>query len=140
MLRPPEAGFEALSARERAQAVLMRWFDAQAAHRRVVGEMLGAKLYPSHPHHWVPMIFSLSRLIQWVREAALLDAGGRRRQIEEAGLTCVILQTLRVWLRDGTPRQEYARRFLDRRLAWLNPLDQPSRERPTQTEPPAGAP
>src|SRR5260221_11019748 len=105
MLRPPEAGFEALSARERAQAVLMRWFDAQAAHRRVVGEMLGAKLYPSHPHHWVPMIFSLSRLIQWVREAALLDASGRRRQMEEAGLTWVFLQTLRVWLRDGTPGQ-----------------------------------
>src|SRR5216683_1605832 len=98
MLRPPEAGFEALSARERAQAVLMRWFDAQAAHRRVVGKMLGAKLYLSHPHHWVPMIFSLSRLIQWVREAALLDAGGRRRQMEEAGLTWVFLQTLLAWL------------------------------------------
>jgi DNA-binding transcriptional regulator YbjK len=44
MLRPPEAGFDALSARERAHAVLMRWFDAQAAHRRVVGEMLRARL------------------------------------------------------------------------------------------------
>jgi AcrR family transcriptional regulator len=140
MLRPPEAGFEALSARERAQAVLMRWFDAQAAHRRVVGEMLGAKLYPSHPHHWGPMIFSLSRLIQWVREAALLDAGGRRRQMEEAGLTWVFLQTLRVWLRDGTPGQAYARRFLDRRLAWLNRLDQPCREQRTKPDEPEAEP
>ncbi len=129
MLLPPEAGFEALSARERAHMVLMRWFDAQAAHRRVVGEMLGAKLYPSHPHHWVPMIFSLSRLIQWVREAALLDAGGRRRQMEEVGLTWVFLQMLRVWLRDGTPGQEHAQRFLDRRLGWLNRLDQHCRGR-----------
>jgi AcrR family transcriptional regulator len=120
MLRPPEAGFEALSAGERAHTVLMRWFDAQAAHRRVVGEMLGTKLYPSHPHHWVPMIFSLSRLIQWVREAALLDAGGRRRQMEEVGLTWVFLQTLRVWLRDGTPGQAHTRRFLGGRLGWLN--------------------
>ena len=70
-----------------AHAVLMRWFDAQAAHSRVAGEMLRTKLYPSHPHHWVPMIFSLSRLIQWVREVALLHASGHRRQMEEiAGL------------------------------------------------------
>jgi AcrR family transcriptional regulator len=131
MLRPPEAGFEALPPRERAHTVLMRWFDAQAAHRRVVGEMLGAKLYPSHPHHWVPMIFNLSRLIQWAREAALLDAGGGRRQIEEAGLTWVFLQTLPVWLRDGSPGQEHARRFLHRRLGWLDRLDRHCRERRT---------
>src|SRR5260370_32005552 len=94
--------------------------------------MLDAKLYSSHPQHWAPMIFSLSPLIQWVREAALLDAGGRRRQMEEAGLTWVFLQTLRVWLRDGTPWQEYARRFLGRPLTWLNRLDHGSgRPRPT---------
>ena len=52
--RPPSA---------RVHAALMRWFDAQAAHRRVVGGMIGAKLHPSHPHHWAPMVFSLSRLM-----------------------------------------------------------------------------
>ena len=83
MVRLPEAGFEALSARERVHVVLMRWFDAHAAHCRVVGEMLRAKLYPSHPQHWVPMIFSPSRLIHWVREVALLHASGRRRLMEE---------------------------------------------------------
>src|SRR6266446_4662765 len=51
MIRPPEAGFEALPARERVYATFMRWFDANAGHRRVVGEMLRTKLYPSHPHH-----------------------------------------------------------------------------------------
>lgn len=116
MVQPPDAGFEDRSARERVHTVLMRWFDAHAGHRRTVGEMLRTKLYPSHPHHWVPMIFSLSRLIQWVREAALLDASGRRRQMEEVSLTWVFLDTLRTWLRDGTPGQEYTRRFLDRRL------------------------
>jgi AcrR family transcriptional regulator len=140
MLQPPEAGFDALSARERAHAVLMRWFDAQAAHRRVVGEMLRTKLYPSHPHHWVPMIFSLSRLIQWLREAALLDAGGRRRQIEEARLTWVFLQTLRVWLRDETPGQEFVRRFLDRRLDWLNRPDRRPPERRAEPDKPAAGP
>jgi DNA-binding transcriptional regulator YbjK len=60
MVRLPEAGFEALSVRERVHVVLMRWFDAHAAHCRVVGEMLRTKLYPSHPQHWMPMIFSPS--------------------------------------------------------------------------------
>ena len=57
--------------------------------------MIRTKLYASHPHHWVPMVFSLSRLIHWMREAAILDAGGRRRQAEEIGLTLVFLRTLR---------------------------------------------
>ena len=140
MVQPPEAGFEALSARERVHAVLMRWFDAHAAHRRVVGEMLRTKLYPSHPHHWLPMIFSLSRLIQWVREAALLDASRRRRQMEEIGLTWVFLRTLRVWLRDGTPGQQYTRRFLARRVGWLNRLPQSCPERRAKPdEPEAGS-
>jgi AcrR family transcriptional regulator len=136
MMQTPEPGFAALSARGRAHVVVMRWFDAQAAHRRVVGEMLRTKLYPSHPHHWVPMIFSLSRLIQWVREAALLDAGGRRRQMEEVGLTWVFLRTLRVWLRDETPGQEDTRRFLDRRLTWLDRLPRSRSERRTTPDEP----
>jgi AcrR family transcriptional regulator len=139
MVPPPEPGFEAFSARARVHAVLMRWFDAQAAHRRVAGEMLRTKLYPSHPHHWVPMIFSLSRLIHWVREAALVDAGGRPRQREEVGLTLAFLRTLRVWLSDGSPGQDYTRRFLDRRLRWLDRLHRCRPERRAKpAEPPAG--
>jgi AcrR family transcriptional regulator len=117
MLAPPEAGFADLPARERVFLAMMRWFEAQRDERAVVGQMLAAKLYPSHPHHWVPMIFSLSRLIQWVREAAGLDAPGRRRQVEEVGLTLLFLATLRVWLRDESDDLAATRRFLRRRLA-----------------------
>jgi hypothetical protein len=74
-------------------------------------------MWPFHPHHYVPMVFNLSRTIQWLRDAAGLDAGGRRRQIEEIGLTGLFLATLAVWARDDTPGQERTRRFLDRRLA-----------------------
>jgi hypothetical protein len=63
------------------------------------------------------MIFNLSRTIQWLRDAGGLDAGGRRRQIEEIGLTGLFLATLAVWSRDDTLGQERTRRFLDRRLA-----------------------
>ncbi len=116
MLAPTDLGFADLPARERVYLVMVRWFEAQRAERAVVGQMLSAKLYPSHPHHWVPMIFHLSRLIQWVRDAACLDAPGRRRQVEEVGLTLLFLVTLRVWLGDETEDLATTRRFLRRRL------------------------
>jgi hypothetical protein len=122
MLAPAEAGFTDLPARERVYLVMIRWLDAHRDERAIVGQMLSTKLYPSHPHHWVPMIFSLSRLIQWVREAAHLDASGRRRQVEEVGLTLLFLATLRVWLRDQSADQETTRRFLRHRLAMADRL------------------
>jgi AcrR family transcriptional regulator len=122
MLREPEPGFLSLPPSRRVHTVLMSWFDAQAAHRQVVGSMIGTKLHPSHPHHWVPMVFSLSRLIHWVLEAARLDARGLPRQAEEVGLTLLFLQALRVWLDDASPRQQRTRGFLRRNLAWLDRL------------------
>ncbi len=116
MLAPQAPEFVDLPARERLHLVIMHWFDAVASHRRVTGQMIATKLYASHPHHWVPLIFNLSRTVQWVREAAVLDAAGLRRQIEEVGLTALFLATLAVWLRDESSDQEDTRRFLRRRL------------------------
>jgi AcrR family transcriptional regulator len=117
MLAPLEPEFAGLPARERLKILIWRWFDALAPHREVTVQMLRTKMWPYHPHHYVPMIFNLSRTIQWLRDAAGLDAGGRRRQIEEIGLTGLFLTTLAVWSRDDTLGQERTRRFLDRRLA-----------------------
>ncbi len=116
MLAPAPEGFAARPARERLHIAIMRWFDALAPHREVTGQILAAKLYPSHPHHWVPLVFNLSRSIHWLREAALLDATGRRRQMEEVGLTWLFLMMLAVWLRDETPNRERTRDVLRRRL------------------------
>jgi AcrR family transcriptional regulator len=116
MLAPPPGDIAERPARERLHLMMMRWFDALAPHRGVTGQILAAKLYPSHPHHWMPLAFNLSRSIHWLREAALLDATGRRRQMEEVGLSALFLATLAVWLRDGSPNQERTRRFLTRRL------------------------
>ncbi len=117
MLAPPRQGFASLPAEERLFLALMRWFDALAPHRAVTAEMISEKLHLPHAHHWVPMIFDLSRTIQWLREAALLDAGGRRRQLEEIGLTALFLATLAVWRRDESRGQERTRAFLKRRLS-----------------------
>jgi AcrR family transcriptional regulator len=116
MLAPFPKDFPGRPAEERVFIVMMRWFDALAAHRVVTCDMLKAKIYPSHPHHWVPLVFNLSRIIQWVREAALLDSTQRRRQVEEIGLTGLFVLTLGVWRRDDTPGQKKTRQFLHQRL------------------------
>jgi AcrR family transcriptional regulator len=116
VLAPHGDDFAHLPARERLYLTFMRWFDAAAGHRRVTGQMIGTKLYFSHPHHWAPLIFSLSRIVHWIREAALLDARGQRRQMEEIGLSVLFLVTLAVWLRDESADQEATRRFLRQRL------------------------
>ena len=116
MLAAPPKDFWMLPAEVRLHLLLMRWFDALAPHRRVSAEMLSTKLYLPHPHHWAPLVFNLSRTIQWLRDVAGLDAGGRRRQVEEIGLTALFLATLSVWTWDETPGQERTRAFLRRRL------------------------
>lgn len=115
---PPAA--ESAPPPDRIERLLFAWFDALEPYRRVTGEMLAGKLYPSHPHHWVPLVFNLSRTIHWLRDAAGLDATGRRRQIEEIGLSILFVATLRVWLSDETADHDRTRRFLRR---WLDTSD-----------------
>lgn len=124
-----DAPSEALAgqpAPERLHIVVMRWFDALAPHREVSGEMLRAKRYPSHPQHWVPLIFDLSRLVHWFLDAARIASTGRERQLAEIGLTAIFLGTLRVWLHDDSRGSERSRLYLRRRLAaadrWLTRL------------------
>jgi AcrR family transcriptional regulator len=116
MLAPTPAGFRNRPARDRLEMLMLRWFDALSPRRRVTAEMLGSKLWVFHPHHYVPMVFNLSRLIQWLRDAAGLTAGGTRRQAEEIGLTLTFVATLAVWCRDDSDDQARTRAFLKARL------------------------
>jgi AcrR family transcriptional regulator len=115
MLEVP-ADEQGLAADGRLARVIERWLDTLAAHRRVTGEMLRAKLYPSHPHHWVPMIFDLSRLVHDLLDAARVEGHGRVRQAQEIGLTLIVLETLYDWLRDESSGQERSKARLHRRL------------------------
>jgi AcrR family transcriptional regulator len=117
MLAPVGRHFYDMATKERVRVLMLRWFDALSPHRRVTAEMIRAKLWPYHPHHYVPLVFNLSRLIQWLRDAAGLDTGGRRRQLEEIGLTVLFLATLSVWCADASEGQARTRAFLDKRLA-----------------------
>ncbi|MGH6901474.1 MAG: hypothetical protein ACREIR_01890 [Geminicoccaceae bacterium] len=111
---------------ERLHTAIMRWFDALAPHRAITMQMLEAKLYLSHPHHWMPMIFDLSRLVHWFLDAARIASTGRARQLAEVGLTAIFLASLRVWRRDDSAGQGRTRRYLLRRLTaadrWIKRL------------------
>jgi len=108
--------------RERVERAMLAWFAALAPHRRVAVAMLRAKLNPSHSHHWAPLPFHLSRLIWWLREAASLDASGRRRQAEEIGLSAIFLATLACWAGDASADQKRTRALVGRMLAGAAPL------------------
>ena len=112
-----ERGFARKPARARLSIVITRWLDALAPHRRIVGEMLRYKFQPAHVHLQAALVVRLSRTVQWVREAARLDAAGRRRQIEEMGLTALFMATVMVWLTDTSEGQQRTRAILERRLA-----------------------
>jgi len=122
VLATEKAELEGLKAEERLHLVMMRWFDRMAPYRRLTVEMLRTKTHPSHPHHWVPMVFDLSRLIHHFLDAARIEGRGLFRATEEVGLTALFLATLRVWGRDDSPDQAATRRYLERRLAGADRL------------------
>ncbi len=105
MLSAELESIEALPVKERLEFIIWRWFEALAPYHRVTTQILGAKLHLPHIHHWVPMAFDLSRLVQFWREAAGLYADGQRRQIEEIVLTGIFLATLRAWCQDESSQQ-----------------------------------
>ena len=117
MLKPGDAGFTDFPPHRRLRVCLIRWLDALARHRLVTAQMVLAKAYPFHMHHWVPMVFNLSRLVHWWLDAAGIASKGRRRQAEEIALTALFLAVFARWSRDGSPEQERTKRFLARRLA-----------------------
>jgi AcrR family transcriptional regulator len=118
LLRLPAAAVAGRPPPERLHVAITTWLGALAPHHAVTAQMLDAKLYPSHPHHWVPMIFDLSRLMHDFLDVARIASTGRRRQLAEVGLTLIFLATLRDWLR----RPERASERLRRRLATADRL------------------
>lgn len=117
MLALPAAELAGKPADERIALAFEAWLDALAPQRRVVAEILRHKLYPSHPHHWVPLVFDLSRLVHDLLDLARVPGACRLRQAQEIGLTAITLATLAHWLRDDSPGQERSKRALRRRLA-----------------------
>lgn len=102
---------------DRINAALTAWLTALGGRRRTLRAMLSYKLEPSHIHLQAALVVATSRRVQWLREAARLDATGSRKSIEEIGLTVLFVATVRRWLGDGSRNSESTRAFVTRRLA-----------------------
>jgi len=116
------ADLAGLTPPERIHAALVAWFTALGNRRRVLRRIIAYKLTPAHLHLQAAAVIATSRRVQWLREAALLDAAGFRKSVEEAGLTALFLATLAVWLSDTTPEFTRTREGLRRRLALADRL------------------
>lgn len=117
MLAVPVEALAGLSADRRLALVLARWLDFLAPQRAVVRDVIATKLYFGHPQHWVPLAFDLSRLVHDLLDAARVPGRGRVRQLQEVGMTGIVLVTLPQWLRDDSPGQTATKERLGRRLA-----------------------
>lgn len=111
------AGYTDLPASERIFLAIAAWLRVLEPHRPAVKAMLRYKAQPAHVHHQAALVVGLSRTVQWLREAARLDAVGRQSQVEELGLSALMVATLIYWLFDRSEDQAKTRAFVQRRLA-----------------------
>jgi ubiquinone biosynthesis protein COQ9 len=105
-------GWRQHPAAQRLEVSLMAWFEALAAHRAQVRQILRYTLQPDHLHLQVQGVLRVSRTVQWWREASALTTAGFRREWLEASLTAIYLSTVALWLRDDSPAQARTRRWL----------------------------
>ena len=94
LLGLPESALADRSLDARIATACERWLDFLAPHRRVASEILRGKLWPAHLHHWVPLVFDLSRLVHDLLDTARVPGEGTLRALQEVGLTLVLLATL----------------------------------------------
>jgi ubiquinone biosynthesis protein COQ9 len=122
LLAAADPALEGLNARERLHRLLMAWFDALAAHRRVSRQMIQGRLEPGHVHIQARGLLRVSRTVQWWREAAQREAAYLGRALEETVLTGIYLTSFAYWLNDESTESAGTRRLLDRLLRgseWL---------------------
>ena len=110
------ADLVAAPAPDRIEAALTAWFTALGGRRRMLGSILSYKLLPSHIHLVAALVVATSRRVQWLREAARLDALGRRKSVEELGLTLLFSAAVLRWLNDNSENSERTRAFISRYL------------------------
>ena len=125
MLQEAEApDFQVLSPRQRLHRLIMTWLATLAPHRNVTRQMIYGKMELGHVHIQIPGLMRVSRTVQWIREAAHLDATHVRRALEETGLTSIYLMTFFYWMKDNTPNSEKTSCFLDGLLGTTEKIDQ----------------
>lgn len=116
LARSEAADMALLEPRQRLQTLMLAWFAFLAPYRRVVREMIGGKLEPGHLHVQIPGLLRVSRTVQWLREAAGLDATFLRRAAEETVLTGIYLAAFTRWMLDESEGSRATAEFVERSL------------------------
>jgi AcrR family transcriptional regulator len=101
---------------QRIMAALVAWHTALGGRRSMLRSILSYKLQPNHIHLQAALVVATSRRVQWLREAARLDATGRQKSVEELGLTMLFAATVVRWLNDDSENFARTRDFIARRL------------------------
>jgi len=125
MLQEAEkSDFLVLGPRQRLHRLIMTWLASLSPYRNVTRQMIYGKMEPGHLHVQIPGLLRISRTVQWIREAAQLDATYVHRALEETGLTSIYLMTFFYWMKDNTPESKKTSRFLDKLLVAGEKLEQ----------------
>lgn len=95
---------------------VMAWLTPLSLHRTVVKQMLFNRLEPGHLHIQLPMLFRISRTVQWMRELCKRNNIFIKRATEETVLTTLFLTAVSVWLRDTSDAAIDTRNQLQRRI------------------------
>ncbi|MBI3145931.1 MAG: hypothetical protein HYZ18_11895 [Pseudogulbenkiania sp.] len=106
----------ALPVPQRLTELLMAWLSVLSRHKTVTVGMLGYKAEFGHVHLQAGALLRVSRTVQWLREAARLEASGMARIVEEVGLSSLFLATIGYWLLDRSADLADTRAFLTRQL------------------------
>lgn len=107
----------------RIEETIWRWLEALAEYRQLTGQMLLYKLEPGHIHLQLGGLLRISRTVQWLMEAANLQARHLARIQQEICLTTVFVSTFIHWLNDNSEQQQRSRRCLRRKLSVAETLN-----------------
>lgn len=100
--------------KERLQHLIMAWLEALSPHRQITREILQYKTLLLHVHLQLHGLTRISRTMQWLCEAAVLESLDRstQRELEEIGITGIYLLTFRYWLSDDSTDDKNTRKLL----------------------------
>lgn len=95
---------------------VMAWLTPLFTHQTIVKQMLFNRLEPGHLHIQLPMLFRISRTVQWIRELCKRNESFIKRATEETVLTTLFLATIANWLNDNSEATIATRRQLQQRV------------------------
>lgn len=109
-------GFNEQPFAKQFEQCVMAWLTPLYTHQTVVKQMLFNRLEPGHLHIQLPMLFRISRTVQWIRELCKRNESFIKRATEETVLTTLFIATIANWLNDNSEAAIATRHQLQQRI------------------------